>query len=231
VLQVAPGAADPAPLRSVGVVVSGGKCLALDVGPLATPLLPLPEVTAAKVVESARGSVLTLPLPELYCFETECLEGRLFLDKIAVPARIEIDNGVAQLCAWVSGVAGDQPLAVQFAPSALQMLGMTLRIDGLGAMTVIPTPPPTPKPVDEPPKPKTPAPKTPAAKKTAAKKTAAKKTAAKKTAAKKKRARARQPQGPLAKLRRAVPQPVEPLVQRLAAVPALRKLYRRATRR
>ncbi len=217
VFEVGLAAVRPALIRSVGVVVTAADRLTVDVGPLGRPLLPLPEATAAQIVESVRGSVLSLPLPGLHCFETEGLDGQLFLNKMAVPARIELDDGVAELRAWVSGVAGDQALAVRFGRSPWQALKLTLRIDGLGAMSVIPTPPPPAKPAAAPKKPTTKAP--------------AKKTSAEETMAKRKRRRSRRrPQGPLAKLRRAVPEPIEPFVRRLARVPALKKLYRRATR-
>ena len=219
-LDVGPAAVGPALIRSVGVVVPKADRLTVDIGPLANPLLATPEASAAHVTESARGSALTLELPELHWFETEGIDGQLFLDQMPVPARLEVSESGARLHTWVSGVAGDQALTIQLGPGPRQRLGLTLRIDGRGGMTVIPTPPVAAKPA---------APKKPARKaKNAAKTTAATKTRRKD---KRRRSRRRRPQGPVAQLRRAVPAPIEPLVRRLAKVPVLQKLYRRTTRR
>lgn len=201
VVDVAPAHAAPALLGSSGVVVHTADRLTLDIGAARSPLLPSLDAGLASIEESAGGNLLSLPLPGLHCFEAKDLSCTVFLGKLAVPGRVEIVGDQARLRAFVSGIAGDQPMAAKFGRGVKQDLGLTLHVDGLGAMSVVPTP--------SPPKRK-------------------KRSKPKATATKRHRRRPR-PKGPVAALRRAVPKPLEPFARRLSGVPVFRRIYRRLT--
>ena len=196
----------PAPATTAGSPPS----LTLDVGPMAHPLLSGLDPAEATVTESVVGSELVLDLPQLHVFGSDGLDGSIALGKMRLPARLRVRDARAQLVALVSGLAGQSALSAQFGPGPLRATGLSLQINGVGAMSVIKTPPPAPKP--------------PGAKPASTPKPVAK--------AKKRRKRKVEPPrtGLAADLRRAVPAPLEPVVKRLAAMPAARRLYRRVTR-
>jgi hypothetical protein len=207
----------PAP----GPAGGGTRSLTLDVGPTTQPLLSNLDPAGGTVTESVAGSELVLDLPALHVFGSDGLDGFIALAKMRLPARLRVRDGRAQLVALVTGLAGSLALSAEFGPGPLRPTGLSLQVDGIGAMSVIRTPPPAPKP---------PAASTPAA--APAKPPSTPPPAAKKTAKRKKRRKKVEPPrtGLVADLRRAVPAPLEPVVKRLASVPAARRLYRRVTR-
>ena len=222
-LEVAvPGAGAPAPARPVPeaalpaalvddrIVVTAGPGLVLDVGPTTRgcPAFPGPE--AASVSESAAGCLLELRLTGWHVAGDQVVPARVALDRLRLPAQIVPREGGAVLTAFISGLAGTYPLALQLGRAPLQPTGLAVVVAGDGAVSV------------------TRAPERPAAAKkpTAPRKPAAKKPAAKKPAVKKQPAPAT---GPVARVRKAVPRSWEPQVERLAQVPVLRTAYRRLT--
>lgn len=196
-------------LDGLGLVVAGrrGAPVRLDVGPTRHALLGPLAGAGATVVESARGSLLRVPLPSLHVGTNRPIAGFIGLDALKLPATIEVEEESAVLSAWVSGLAGTSALSAQFGSAPMQPIGLSLSISGIGAMSVIPTPAP-PKPKSAP--------------------VAAKKAPAR-TAARKKRSRPK-PKGVVAKLRRAVPAPLEPAVRGLRRNPLARRIYRKLTR-
>jgi hypothetical protein len=207
-----------------GPAVSGTRSLTLDVGPTTQPLLSNLDPAGGTVTESVAGSELVLDLPALHVFGSDGLDGFIALAKMRLPARLRVRDGRAQLVAMVTGLAGNLALSAEFGPGPLRPTGLSLQVDGTGAMSVITTPPPAPKP---------PAPAPAAAPAPApAKPPTTPRPAATKTAKRKKRRKKVEPPrtGLVADLRRAVPAPLEPVVKRLASVPAARRLYRRVTR-
>jgi hypothetical protein len=195
--------------------------LTLDVGPIEYPLLSGLDPAEGTVTESVVGSELTLGLPQLHVFDSDGLDGFIALGKMRLPARIRVRDGGGQLVALVTGLAGNSVISAQFGPGPLRPTGLSLQITGVGAMSLIKTPPPA----------------APAAK-VATKPAGAPKPAAKKAssqaqaAARRRRKKKVEPPrtGLVADLRRAVPAPLEPAVKRLASISAARSLYRRLTR-
>ena len=188
---------------------SSAGALQLDVGPSRLPVIRDLDAADATVTESARGCLLRVRLPRLYVCDAETLSGQIALGRLVLPATIEAVDGHAWLTAFVSGLAGIAPLSAKFGRSPRHPLGVTLSISGTGGMTIIPTPATT----------------TPRAAPTKARG----RPPGAKAKAKRKRRKKQQPKGPLAKLRRAVPEPLEPMIRGLARRPAVRRIYRRLT--
>jgi hypothetical protein len=116
---------------------------------------------------------------------------------------IETQGGTGVLTAFVSGLAGTTPILAEFGRSGMQPTGLSLEISGVGQMSIVATPPPPAK------KPATSAPKD--------------------RPTKRKRRKKRRATGPLARLRRAVPAPLEPGVRAISRHPLARRVYRRLT--
>ena len=209
-----------------GLLVSAGTStngvLQLDVGATRHPLVSQPEPVGATVQESARGSLLRLPLPAVHVQTGTTVSGAIALGRLELPATIEVSGGVAVLSAYVSGLPGVSPISARFGAGQLRQTGLSLDIAAAGSMTVVrtpaapaPAPAAAPKPAAAPAKP----PAQPAAKKPTGKKPAAKKPKRTPPPAK----------GPVARLRRSIPAPLEPLVSRVSHSPAARRAYRKLT--
>ena len=195
--------------------------LQIDVGPTRLSLVGQADPADASVVESARGSVLRLRLPEVNVQTTRTVPGFIALGRMILPASIETVGGTAVLVAFVSGIMGSSPISVQFGSARHQPTGLSLEISGTGRMSVATTPPAVPDPPAKPAVPKR------SAQKPAQKKAAPTKAAQQKSAPKK--GRKRPATGPVARLRRMVPEPLEPAVRRIRKNPTVRKVYRRLT--
>ncbi len=208
--------------------------LVVDVGATATSLLAaLP--TAGTVTESARGSLLRLPLPDLHVCGAGGLTGTLALGGLSLPAEIAAEPSAegwrGELRCFVSGLEGRSRLVAHFggAEGGASPSGVDLVMSHLGAFTLEPTPPAPKKAAAAKPA----ANKAATTRKAAATKPAATPSAPAKKKAKpkpKKRAPARPPTR-LQQLRRRVPPWLEPAVKPLAALPPARALYRRLNRR
>ena len=96
----------------------------------------LPE--AATITESATGTALALPLEGPHLADDEPLEGSLYLGGLRIPATITTTGGQAVLHAFLSGLAADYPMSVSFGHREPVSLGLTLAVDGAGAMRLVP---------------------------------------------------------------------------------------------
>ena len=209
---VVPGTpATSALLNGLNVVIAGNRSgpLRIDVGPTSYKLIARVNAAEATVTESAQGSVLRLRLPHLHCATSASIAGFIGLDRLRLPATLEIQDGTAVLTAFVSGLAGTTPISSEFGRSGMQPTGLSLEISGVGEMRAIPTP-------------------TPPAKDSvgAAKTVSAAPSSRKGKPAKRKQRRAT---GPLARLRRAVPAPLEPSIRRISRNPLAQRVYRKLT--
>lgn len=236
-------AACPPALLPLGPVVVGSQQgrLQVDVGPTKHPLLADVDPAWATITETAGGSVLVLQLPEMSVVaDAPELEGYVALGSFRLRAGIANDGERAWLRCYLSGLAGVSEVNAMFGDCPAKPTGLELRISDLGAMTIAKKQPPAPKPAPAAPKPpaatklapaagpaQQPTATKPATTKTATKEPATKKVATKKVATKKV---VKQASGPVARLRRAVPAPLEPAIRRLSAVPAARDWYRRLTK-
>jgi len=90
----------------------------------------------ARIEESARGTRLELPLQDLHVAETESLDGRLMLGQLPIAATIRVVDGQASLETWLSGLAGSYVLASDFGNNSPAPTGLSVQVDGVGAMTL-----------------------------------------------------------------------------------------------
>lgn len=185
----------------------------LDVGAVTYPLITATNPNEGSVVETALGSLMVLQLPSLHVHATGTLNGYIAQDTLRMPAKILVDAGRARLEAYVSGPKSLSTLSTEFGSRRLQPTGLTLDIDGEGAMRLLKTKPSAPpRTASVPPKPKPkPDPGQP------------------KSVKKKAKPTPKPRQGLVARMRRAVPGPLEPLVKRVARFTGARRLYRRIT--
>ncbi|MGI8459933.1 MAG: glycosyltransferase [Propionibacteriaceae bacterium] len=198
----------PALVSGRAVVVGGGQDgLRIDLGATAAGLVTRLAVDDATIQESARGSLLRVPLPDLYVDGPGRLGGVVALGGLRLPAELVVpsvrDGRGGEVRCYVSGLEGRSAVSVQFAGSGLVTTGVDLVTSNVGEFTLEPTPAAAPKPA-----------------------TAQATAQAKKT----KKAPARPPTR-LQKLRRAVPAPLEPVARALSSVGPARALYRRLSRR
>ena len=184
------------------------RSLRFDVGATRLPVVADASPNGASVTETAAGSLLRVPLGPCHVQTTGSVPGYIALDRLKVPATIEIDGEAAVMCAYVSGLAGTYPVAAQFGRT-MHATGLALHISGAGEMRLETVPAPEEAPV------RARKPKPAVAKK-------------RKPASGRKRARPRK--GVVARLRRAVPDPLEPYVRWVAKHKAARTVYRRVTK-
>ena len=150
VLVADQGGSESVPVRARGSVRHGshvngtsyvvhgdnGK-LGLDVGGRAHPVARRIDVASARVVEDARGSLLTASVPHLQVAPGERLEGALRVGTLPFDAWIEPDdNGSAVLHSWVSGLSGTHALALRFSGGRFVRLRAQLVVDHVGKMSV-----------------------------------------------------------------------------------------------
>lgn len=201
--------------------------LQLDVGPTTWPLVRAVDPASGTITESAQGSLLDLPLPQLHLNRTEPVAGQIALDQLRLPAQIVMDGSLAHLRSFVSGWAGTPRLSAQFGAAPMRSTGADLAISGTGAMTLVKT---KPAPKKAPPK-KPPAKKAPS-KKAAPAEAAPGEGPAVATRGAPVRPHRRPPAvAPVSRaqrLRRSVPRPLEPAVALVARNALARRLYRRA---
>jgi hypothetical protein len=162
------------------------------------------DVDQVQITEDVRGALFTAHLPNVYTTGSGAIDGAVMLDRFRLPARLAADDQGVSLQFFVSGLAGESTLFTQFGASPVTATGLNLVITGTGEMGVTPTPPPPPP---QPRKSPTAAPRKPPRAPAAPPK----------------------PVPVLTRLRRSVPEPLEPLARRLSRNPVARRLYRRMT--
>jgi len=207
-----PGVELPVALLDGMIVVPDGhyrKALRFEVGGTRLPVVADASLNEASVTETAAGSLLRVPLRQCHVQTAGSVPGFITLDRLKVPATIETDGETAVLSAYVSGLAGTYPVAAQFGRS-MHATGLALHISGTGEMRLDSVPAPVEPPV------RVRKPKSPAV------------TKKRKPSSGQKRGRPRK--GVVARVRRAVPGPLEPYVRWVAKHKAARTVYRRVTR-
>ena len=188
------------------VGASSKGTLVIDVGATKSSPVASVDVDQVHITEDVRGALFRAHLPKVYATGPDAIDGAIMLDRFRLPARLVADQQGVSLQFFVSGLAGESTLFTQFGASPAAATGLNLVISGTGEMGVTPTPPPPP------PEPR----KSPPA------------------------ARPKPPRAPavppktvpvLRRLRRSVPEPLEPLARRLSRNSVARGLYRRMTQR
>jgi hypothetical protein len=245
----------PAILDTTIVVPSpaAGATFQLDVGPTAWPLVRGVDPSEGTVTESAAGSRLVLRLPHVHVLGSARIPGQIALDSLRLRAEIVTDGYAAQLEGFVSGLFGSPHLSTAFGEASMQPTGLGFDISGLGGFTVTKAKPKpkapaaksAPAPAKKAPAKKAPAPKTAAAgdggsaaastqtSAAGAKRTPGKKAPGKKAPGKKATG-TKAPVAPpstIQKARRALPKALDPVIDRIAAQPVARELYRRTIKK
>lgn len=132
---------EPAILRGLLVAVDGNaRSLVFDVGATRASVVGKLAAERVEIAESARGTLLTAQLDQVAVTGTSRTTGHVLLGKFALPATLEADAGRAQLSCFLSGLAGTSTVATRFGGRAVPT-GLDLTIDGVGLMTLAPTPP------------------------------------------------------------------------------------------
>jgi len=112
-----------------------GDKLRLQVGAVRPNYFDADPATA-QIVETARGTRLTLPLNNLHVADTTSVPGFLFLGGLKVPASVEVVDGRPTLQAWLSGLARTYPVSVDFGHVRPVKAGLKLVVDGVGQMSL-----------------------------------------------------------------------------------------------
>ena len=111
--------------------------LGIDVGGVRHQLVRRIPARGARVLEDARGSLLTATIPDVEVAEGLRLEGTLRLGKgMPVKAWLEREGSAARLTAWVSGLPGSAPLFTRFTPAAYAPARARLVVGPAGDMHV-----------------------------------------------------------------------------------------------
>jgi hypothetical protein len=121
-----------------------GDKLRLQVGAVRPNYFDADPATA-QIVETARGTRLTLPLNNLHVADTTSVAGFLFLGGLKVPASVEVVDGRPTLQAWLSGLARSYPVSVDFGHVRPVKAGLKLVVDGVGQMSLMRAAVPKPK--------------------------------------------------------------------------------------
>ncbi len=95
------------------------------------------EPEEAEITESARGTVLSLPLRPLHSADTSSVPGRLLIGKLPVPAELDLSGERPLLKACLSGLSGSYPLSVAFGHLNPVSLKLLLVVDGTGQMELV----------------------------------------------------------------------------------------------
>jgi hypothetical protein len=111
--------------------------LGIDVGGVRHQLVRRVPARGARVVEDARGSLLTAAIPGVEVRQGVRLEGTLRLgSEFPVKAWLEQEGSGARLTAWVSGLPGSTPLFTRFTPAPHAPARAVLVIGPTGDMEV-----------------------------------------------------------------------------------------------
>ncbi len=113
-----------------------GDTLRLQVGRVRRNYFDADPATA-HIIETARGTRLTLALDGLHVADTTSVSGSLILGRLKVPASVEVTDGRATLQAWLSGLAGSYPVSVDFGHERPVRTGLSLEVDGVGQMRLV----------------------------------------------------------------------------------------------
>jgi len=224
--QVGPAAVDG---RIVVATDADGE-LTLDVGARTASPIGALQATDAIVTDSARGTLMTIAVPALAVAGDAQIAGYVATGGLKLPATLVCDDRGARIEAYVSGLAGTNPVATQFGLGRPRPTGLSLDISATGVMSLVRTPPkPKPvedKPVEEKPIPAAPPTPSPASTPSPSKPSPPRSAADAPTTA------ARTDSTPLAtRIRRHVPRQLDPAVRALARVPIARRVYRALSRR
>ncbi|MDO9380914.1 MAG: hypothetical protein Q7T56_18880 [Nocardioidaceae bacterium] len=117
------------------------KRLLVDVGATRPSRLPVTDLSGVSVVESARGTELSLPLPLGSVSGDADVPAVLRLGGFPLRAHLVRRGDRYHLEGFLSGLAGREPMTLSVAGSAWLRLGCDLVIDGRGTMTVSPEEP------------------------------------------------------------------------------------------
>ena len=203
----------PATALETGIVdgklvvgASSKGTLVIDVGATKSSPVASVDVDQVHITEDVRGALFRAHMPKVYTTGPGAIDGAIMLDRFRLPARLVADQQGVSLQFFVSGLAGESTLFTQFGASPAAATGLNLVISGTGEMGVTPTPPPPPpEPRKSPPAARPTPPRAPAV--------------------------PPKPVPVLRRLRRSVPEPLEPLARRLSRNSVARRLYRRMTQR
>jgi hypothetical protein len=111
--------------------------LGIDVGGVRHQLVRRIRTRDARVVEDARGSLLTATVPDVRVGDGLRVAGQLRLGKdLPVKAWLEPDGSGARLTAWVCGLPGSAPLFTRFTPASFAPARARLVIGPTGGMQV-----------------------------------------------------------------------------------------------
>ena len=91
----------------------------------------------ASITESVDGIELVLPLHGVHVAGTDVVHGSAYLGRLRIPATIRVDGDNVFLHVWLSGLAGEYPVSVDFGHVKPVPLGMTLEADGVGSMRMV----------------------------------------------------------------------------------------------
>ena len=206
--------------------------LALDVGARRHPVVGRLTPDQVTIEETARGTLLVARLPEVLSYGSATVPGGLLLGKLRLPAELVAEEGRdTELRCYVSGLAGTSSISTQFFGPRPSPAGIELAITEVGIMSAT-------LPVVEPAAPKAPPapdasvapspapgpsaqPSRPGAPRRSSPPPARPSTGDA-------RARLLSVARPLVRrIRRAVPEPLEPAVKALSRQPVARDLYRK----
>jgi len=201
----------PFPARHLTTGLVDGKLIAptdvdgafvIDVGATRVPGVPHLDLDHVQITEDARGPLLTAQLPDVHTAGSSMVDGVVILDRLKLPARLYPDKKGARLECYVSGLAGERVLVTKFGASPAAPTGLSLVISPVGRLSVIETPT-VPQAAGPP---------------------------AERTPADSKSSPLIHPRGTvLSRVRHAVPDPLEPVAQRLRRNRLARRIYRKLT--
>lgn len=184
------------------VPTTAGSQFALDIGATRSRVVPNLSPADVGIVESARGTLMTVRLGHLAVNGDSRTPGHLHLDRFPLRAYLVAEDGRARIECFVSGLAGTSALSARFGPGKPEETGLNLVISPTGVMTVVPAPD---KPAN------------------------ASTTAPAGARPQPKRAAGAAQASVIARLRRRVPAPLEPAVKSLAKNRVAARVYRAVT--
>jgi hypothetical protein len=117
-----------------------GAQFALDVGATRFGVVPRLSPADVDIVESARGTMMTIRLGRLAVDGDSRAPGFLHLDRFRLRAYLVVEGGHARIECFVSGLAGTSLLSTQFGSGKPAATGLNLLISPTGIVTVSPAP-------------------------------------------------------------------------------------------